>query len=114
MNRKLSIAVEKIIGHADTLSKIPSQDATTDQAHASTRDAEAKHPTQNDESKHRERPNRPRTLEGKEPATHQKWQTRPKSQQQQLYARDDEQERSQQSFDFVQIVYQTKCIEIPK
>ena len=36
----------KSIGHADFMSKIPSEDGTTHQAIASTRDAEAKHPTQ--------------------------------------------------------------------
>ena len=39
----------KRIGHADSMSRIPSQNAITDQANIPTRGAEAKHPTQNND-----------------------------------------------------------------
>ena len=100
---------EKIIGQADTRTTIPNQDATMDQAHSTTRGAEAKHPMQNsDESNEIEWPNRPRTGEGKEPVTYQKKQSRPNLQQQHLYSKSDEQERNRQSSDLAQTVCQTK------
>ena len=56
----------KSIGQPDSMSRIPSQDDTTDQANAPTHGVEAKHPTQNnDEASDTEWPNRPRTGEGK-------------------------------------------------
>ena len=95
----------KSIGHADSMSRIPSQDATMDHANVPTRGAEAKHPTQNnDEASDTEWPNRPRTNEEKAPVTQQKGHMQPKLKEQHLYTRDVEEERSQQSFDFVQIV----------
>ena len=97
------------IGHADSMSRIPSQDATTDHAIVPTRGAETKHPTKNnDETSDTEWPNRPRTNEEKAPVTQQKRHMMPKLQKQHLYTRDVEEERSQQSFDFVQIVCQTE------
>ena len=99
----------KTIGHADSLSRISSQDATTDQANVPTCAAEAKHPTQNnDEAGDTEWPNRPRTNEEKALVTQKKRHMIPKLQEPHLYTRDVEEERSQQSFDFVQIVCQTK------
>ena len=99
----------KSIGHADSMSRIPSQDAITDHANVPTRCAEAKHPTQNhDEASDRDWPNRPRTNKEKAPVTQQKGQIMPKLQEQHLYTRDVEEERRQQSFDFVQIVCQTE------
>ena len=95
------------------MSRIPSQDATTEQANAPTRGAEAKHPTQNNaEASDTEWPNRPCMNEEKAPVTQQKGHTMPKLQQQHLYMRDVEEERSQQSIDFVQIVCQTEKIEL--
>ena len=56
----------KSIGHADSMSWIPSQDATIDHANAPTRGAEAKHLTQNnDKAKDTEWPNNPCTNEEK-------------------------------------------------
>ena len=99
----------KSIGHADSLSRIPSQDATTNQANVPTRSAETKHPTQiNDEASDTEWPNRPRTNEKKAPVTQQKGHMMSKLQEQHLYTRDVEEERSQQSFDFVRLVCQTE------
>ena len=99
----------KSIGHADSMSRIPSQDATTDMANVPTCGAEAKTPMQNnDETSDTEWPNRPRTNEEKTPVTQQKRHMMPKLQKQHLYMRDVEKERSQQSFDFVQIVCQTE------
>ena len=58
----------KSIGHADSMSGIPSQDATTDHANVPTRGSEAMHPTQNnDEASDTEWPHRPRTNEEKAP-----------------------------------------------
>ena len=55
------------------MSRIPRQDATTDQANVPTRGAEAKHPTENnDEASDTEWPNRPRTNEEKATVTQQK------------------------------------------
>ena len=63
----------KSIGHADPMSRIPSQDATTDQANVPTGGAEARHPTQsNDEASDTEWLNHPRTNEKKAPVTQQK------------------------------------------
>ena len=63
----------KSIGHADSLSWISSQDATTDQANVLRRAAEAKHPTQNnDEASDTEWPNRPRTNKKKALITQKK------------------------------------------
>ena len=91
------------------MSKIPSQDATTDHAIVPTRGAEAKHPTQNnDEASDTEWPNRPHTDDKIAPVTQQKGHMMPKFQKQHLYTRDVEDERSQQSFDFVQIIRQTE------
>ena len=99
----------KRIGHADSMSRIPSQDATTDHANVPKRGAEAKHPTQNhDEANDTKWPNRPHTNREKAPVTQQKGHMTPKLQEQHLYTRDVEEERSQQSFDFVQIVCQTE------
>ena len=87
----------KSIGHAYSMSRIPSQDATTDHANVPTRGAEAKHPTQNiDEASDTEWPNRPRTNEEKAPVTQQKGHMMPKLQEQHLYTRDFGEERSQQ------------------
>ena len=102
----------KSIGHADSMSRIPSQDATTDLANIPTRGAEAKHPTENnDETSDPEWPNRPHTNEEKAPVTQQKGHMMPKLQKQHLYTRDVEEERSQQSFDFVQIVCHTENLK---
>ena len=91
------------------MSRIPSQDATTHQTNVSTRGAEAKHLTQNnDEASDTEWPIRPRTDEENAPVTQQKRQILPKLQEQHLYTQDVKEERSQQSFDFVQIVCQTE------
>ena len=99
----------KSIGHADSMSRIPSQDTGTDQANVPTCGAEAKHQLQNnDESSGTEWPNRPRTNEEKAPVTQQKRQMMPKLQEQHLYTRDFEQERCQKNFDFVQTVWQTE------
>ena len=99
----------KGIGHADSMSKIPSQDATTDNAVVPTRVAEAKHPTQNnDEASDTEWPKRPRTKEEKAQVNQQKGHMMPNLQEQHLYTRDVGEERSQKSFDFVQIVCQTE------
>ena len=93
----------------DSKSRIPSQDATTDQANASKRGAEAKHLTQNnDEASDTAWPNCPRTNEEKESVTQQKGHMTPKLRQQHPYTRDFKEERSQQSFDFVQTVHQTE------
>ena len=63
----------KSIGHADSMSRIPSQDATTDLANVPTRGAEAKHPMQNNiEASDTEWPNRPRTNEENATVTLQK------------------------------------------
>ena len=95
----------KGIGHADFMSKIPSENATTDQAIAPTRGSEAKYPTQNnDEASDTEWPNRPRTNKEKAPVTQQKRHMMPKLWEEHIYTRDVEEERSQQSFDFVQTV----------
>ena len=59
----------KSIGHADSMSRIPNQDATMDHPNSPTRGAEAKHPTQNNEASGTEWPNRPRTNEEKAPVT---------------------------------------------
>ena len=57
---------EKNFGHADSISRIPNQDATTDQANAPTRGADIKHSTQNkDKPSDTKWPNRPCTDEGK-------------------------------------------------
>ena len=53
-------------------------------------------------------PNRPCTTEEKAPVTQRKAHMIPKLRQQHLYMRDVEEERSQQSFDFVQTVCQTE------
>ena len=99
----------KGIGHADSMSRVPSQDATTDHANVPTRGAEAKHPTQNnDEANDTEWPNPPPTNEEKAPVTQQREHMMPKLQEQHLYTRYVQEERSQQSFDFVQIVCQTE------
>ena len=99
----------KKTGHADSLSKIPSQDATTDQTNALARVAEAKYPTQiNDHASDIEGPNRPRPNEDKAAVTQQNGHMMPKLQEQHLYTQDIEEERSQQSFDFEQIVCQTE------
>ena len=99
----------KSIGHADSMSRIPSPDASMDHAHAPTRGAEAKHPMQNnDETSDTEWPNRPRTNEENAPVTQRKGHMMPKLQKQHLYTRDVEEERSQQSFDFMQIVCHTE------
>ena len=99
----------KSIGHADSMSRIPSQDASLDQTHAPTRGAEAKHPMQNnDETSDAEWPNRPRTNEEKALVTQWKRHMMPKLKKQHLYTREVEEERSQQSFGFVQIVCQTE------
>ena len=99
----------KSIGHADSMSRIPSQDATADHANVPTRGAEAKHPTQNnDEASDTEWPNRPCMNEEKAPVTQQKGHMMPKVQEQHLYTQDVGEERSQQSFDFVQIVCPTE------
>ena len=92
----------KSMGLAASMSTIPSHDASTDQANAHTCGAEAKHPTQNnDEASDTEWPNRPRTNE-------EKGHMMPKLKQQHLSSRDVEEERSQQSSDFVQTVCQTE------
>ena len=58
-------------GHAVSMSRIPSQDATTDQAQAPSGSTEIKHPTQNnDEARDTEWRNLPLTGEGKEPVTY--------------------------------------------
>ena len=99
----------KSIGHAYSMSKIPSQDVSMDHAHAPTRGAEAKHPMQNnDEASDTEWPNHPRSNEEKSPVTQRKGHMMPNLQKQHVYSRDVEGERSQQSFDFVQIVCQTE------
>ena len=91
------------------MSRNPQQDATTDQENVPTRGAEAKHPTQNnDETSGTEWPNRPRTNEAKAPFNQQWGHMMPKLQEQYLYTRDVEEERSQQSFVFVKIVCQTE------
>ena len=90
-----------------TLSRITSQDSPMNQAHAPTRGAETKQPTpKTDKANDTEWPNRPRAGERKEAVTYQKKQTRPQSQQHRLYTQEGEKERSQQSFDFKQIVCQ--------
>ena len=72
----------KSTAHADSMSRIPSQDATTDNANVPTRGAEAKHPTQNnDEASDTEWLNRPRTKEEKAPVTQQKGHMMPKLQE---------------------------------
>ena len=79
----------KSIGHADSMSRIPSQDATTDQANAPMCGAEAKHPTQNsDEASDTEWPNIPRKNEQRAPFTQRKRHMMPKLQHQHLYTRD--------------------------
>ena len=79
------------------MSRIPSQDATRDQANVPTRGVEAKHPTQyNDEANDTKWPNRTRKNEEKAPVTQRKRHMMPKFQQQHLYARDVEEGRSQQ------------------
>ena len=84
----------KSIEHADSMSRIPSQDASMDHAHAPTRGAEAKHPMQNnDEASDTKRPNCPRTNEEKAPVTKRKGHMMPKLRQQHLYTRDFEEER---------------------
>ena len=99
----------KTIGHADSMSRIPSQDASMDHAHAPIRSSEAKHPIQNNnEASDTEWPNRPRTNEEKSPVTQQKRHMKPKLQEQHLCTRDLEEARSQQSFDSVQIVCQSE------
>ena len=99
----------KSIGHSDSMSRISNQRATTDQANAPTSDAEAKHPTQNnDETSDTEWPNSARTNEKKAPFTQKKGPMMPKLRQLHLYTRDVEEDRSQQSFDFVQTVCQTE------
>ena len=99
----------KSIGHAYSMSRIPNQDASMDHAHAPTRGAEAKHPMQNnDEASDTEWANYPRSNEEKAPVTRRKRHMMPKFQKQHLYSRDVEEERSQQSFNFVQIVCQTE------
>ena len=83
------------------MSQIPSKDATMDQVHEPTLGAEAKQSTQNnDKAIDTEWTTCPRRVREK----NQKKQTRLKLRQQHLYTRDDEQMKSQQSFDFVQIV----------
>ena len=62
----------------------------------------------NDEAGDTKWPNRPHTSEGKEQVIPQKWHTQPNLQHQHLHTQDDKQERSQRSFDFVQIVYRTE------
>ena len=100
------------IGHADSVSNIPNQDATTDQANALTRGAEAKYPTQNnDEASDTEWPNRPRMNEEIAPVTQRKRHMMPKLQQRHLCTRDVKEERSQQSIGFLQIVCQTDTSE---
>ena len=94
------------------MSSIPSQDATTDQVYALTRGAEAKHPTlNNDEASDTEWPKPPGTGNRRKPVTYKKKQAKTKLQQQHLYTKDDAQERSHQSFDFVQIVCQTEKLK---
>ena len=67
LNMKSFITVEKTTGHADSISKIPSQDATTDQTNAPALVAEAKYPTQiNDHASDIEWSKRPRTNEDKQ------------------------------------------------
>ena len=57
---------EKNLGHVDSMSRVPSQDATTNQVDAHTRGAEAKHPTENnDAASDTNWPSRPRTNEKK-------------------------------------------------
>ena len=93
----------KSIGHADSMSRILNQDPTMDHANAPTRGAEAKPLTQNnDQAGDTEWPNRPRTNDEKTLVTQQKGHMMPKLQEQHLYMQDVDEERSQQSFDFVQ------------
>ena len=99
----------KSIGHADSMSRIPGQDSSIDHAYAPTRGAEAKHPIQNnDETSDTEWPKQPRTNEKKAPVTQRKRHRMPKLKKQHLYTQEVEEERSQRSFDFVQIVCQTE------
>ena len=77
---------EKRIGHADSMSRIPSQDATTDQANALKRRAQAKHPMQNNnEASNTEVPNSPCMNEEKASVTHRTRHMMPELQQQHLY-----------------------------
>ena len=95
----------KSIGHADSISRIPSQEATTEQANAPTCGAEAKHPIKNnDEASATKQPSRPRTNKEKAPVTQRKGHLMPKMQEQPFFMRDAEEERNQQSFDLVQTV----------
>ena len=74
-----------------------------------TRGAEAKHATQiNDKASDTAWSNRPCTNEEKAPVTQRKGHMMPRLRQQHLYMRDVEEERSQQSTDFVQTVCQTE------
>ena len=89
------------------MSRVFGQEAATDQTKAFTRGADAKQPPEsNDEASGTKWPNRPRTNEKKAAVTQQKGHTMPKLQEHHFYTRDVEEERSQQSFDFVQIACQ--------
>ena len=79
---------------------------------APTRGAEAKHPSQKkNKANDRESPNRPRMNEEKASVTQRKGHLMPKLRKRNLYTQDVGEERSQQSFDFVQIVCQTEISE---
>ena len=94
------------------MSGIRSQDATTDQANATTHCAEAEHPMQNnDEASDTKWPNRSCMNEEKAPVTQRKGPLMPKLQQRHLSTRDFEEEKSQQSIDFEQIICQTENSE---
>ena len=87
------------------MSKIPKQDAIKGEVHASTRSAEATHPTHNNaEASGTISPSFPHKGERKEPVTHPKGREKPKLQQQHLYKRVDKQERSQPNFVLVLIL----------
>ena len=71
----------KSIGHADSMSRVPSQDASMDHAHAPTRGAEAEHPMQsNEDASDTEWPNQSQTIEQKAPVTQRKGHMMPKLQ----------------------------------